>query len=748
MNEDLLLNRRDFMAVAALTAAGAIVARGAQLTAAAPAGADEWFDKPMRWVQLVLVDNDPGNYDPQFWLDLFKRMHADAICLSAGGCIAYYPTKIPYHYQSAWMKPGMDPFGELMAGCRKLGMVVVARTDAHSCRDDAAKAHPEWIACSANGQKRPHGSTEGRWITCAYGPYNFQFMTDVHKEIVTNYKVDGIFTNRWNGSGMCYCDSCKKQFQEFAGMDLPGAGGGGGRGGRGGGRGGAVGAPDGFAGPSGPSPVAVKYREWTSKRCFDLWKLWDGEIRKIHAPARFIANTGGGSSSSLDMVTISQLAPTLFADHQSRRTPSAPWDNGKTGKEFRAAFGRKPIVGIASLGIDDSHRWKDSIINDAELRIWVNDGVANGLRPWIVKFCGQVSDTRWIPAVEKMYEWQWRNEKYLRNEVNLARVGMVYSQQTAATYGRTEAFENGLYQALIEARIPFEMVHDRLLDNINQFKLICLPNTACLSDAQCDQLRAYVRNGGSIFATFETSLYDEHGQRRQNFGLADLFGVSAEGNVVGPVKNSYMRIETDTKHPILRGLEDAGRIINTSSYVPVKATAQFSSPPLSRIPSYPDLPMEEVYPRIPKTDIPEVFLREVGQSRIVYFPGDIERIFGEIMATDHGTLLRNAVEWATNEPAPVTVSGQGMFDVTMWQQKESLTVHLVNLTNPMAFKAPYRELIPSPPQQVSIKLPAGKTPKAVKLLVSGQSPQTTIADGRVNLRVDSVLDHEVVAVDL
>ncbi len=718
------ITRRDFIATAAVTTASALLARG-QMVAPGAAQPAEWFDKPMRWVQLVLVDSDPGNYEPGFWLDLFKRMHADAICLSAGGCIAYYPTKIPFHYQSAWMKDGMDPFGELMAGCRKLDMVVVARTDAHSCRDDAAKAHPEWLACDANGSPKPHGSTPGRWITCAFGPYNFQFMTDVHKEIAANYKVDGIFTNRWNGSGMCWCDSCKKQFREFANMDLPRGGGG------------------------GANPASRKYAEWNSKRLFDLWKLWDGEIRKVHPPARFIANTGGGSTSSLDMVTISELAPTLFADHQSRRANQAPWDNGKTGKEFRAAFGRKPIVGIASLGIDDSHRWKDSIINDAELSIWVNDGVANGLRPWIVKFCGQVFDKRWVPAVEKMYEWQWRNEKYLRNEINLARVGMVYSQQTAATYGRTEAFENGLYQALIDARIPFEMVHDRLLDqhHIDQFKLLCLPNTACLSNAQCDQLRAYVKRGGSIMATFETSLYDETGQRRSDFGLADLFGISADGGVVGPVKNSYMHIEAQTKHPILRGLEDAGRIINTSSYVNVKPTAQFGPPPLTRIPSYPDLPMEEVYPRVPHTDIPEVFTREIGPSRVVYFPGDIERIFGEIMATDHGTLLRNAVEWAANEPPPAIVTGQGMFDVTVWQQKESMTIHLVNMTNPMAFKAPYRELIPSPPQQVSIQLPKGKQAKTMKLLVSGQNPQVQNVNGRLNLTVASVLDHEVVAVD-
>ena len=62
--------------------------------------------------------------------------------------------------------------------------------------------------------------------------------------------------------------------------------------------------------------------------------------------------------------------------------------------------------------------------------------------------------------------------------------------------------------------------------------------------------------------------------------------------------------------------------------------------------------MEEVYPRQPKTDVPEVYLREVGRGRVVYFPGDIDRTFWEVLAADHALLLRNAVEWATNEPRP------------------------------------------------------------------------------------------------
>jgi hypothetical protein len=31
----------------------------------------------MRWAQLTLVENNPGGFDPDFWLDYFRRIHAD-----------------------------------------------------------------------------------------------------------------------------------------------------------------------------------------------------------------------------------------------------------------------------------------------------------------------------------------------------------------------------------------------------------------------------------------------------------------------------------------------------------------------------------------------------------------------------------------------------------------------------------------------------------------------------------------------
>jgi hypothetical protein len=170
--------------------------------------------------------------------------------------------------------------------------------------------------------------------------------------------------------------------------------------------------------------------------------------------------------------------------------------------------------------------------------------------------------------------------------------------------------------------------------------------------------------------------------------------------------------------------------------------------PLTLIPSYPDLPMEMVYPREAKTDIPEVYLRELGGSRIVYFPWDIDRVFWEVLSLDHGRLLGNAVDWATQEERPVTVTGAGILDVMIWRQKDSMTVHLVNLSNPMMMKGPFRELLPLPEQRVRVRLPAGTKAKQIQLLMSGQSPRVEEDAGHVTVTVPSVLDHEVVAIDL
>jgi hypothetical protein len=289
-------------------------------------------------------------------------------------------------------------------------------------------------------------------------------------------------------------------------------------------------------------------------------------------------------------------------------------------------------------------------------------------------------------------------------------------------------------------------------DHIGRYKLLILPNIAALSDAQCNQLREYVRLGGSLLATHETSLYDEWGKRRTDFGLSDLFGASFVSSQAGPIQNAYLRVEKDPRTgehgPLLKGLEDAQILIGGTWQLEIKPSFGYANPPLTRIPAIRNLPMEKTFWTVEKTGIPEVVMKETGQSRIVYFPWDIDRLYWEVMAHEHGLLLRNAVEWAANEPPPVKVEGLGMFDVTAWRQKDSMTVHLVNLTNPMAMRPNVNQLIPSHPQTVEVQLPAGKRAGKVQTLMHEAVVPYRMAGDRLKMTVPSVLDYEVVAIDL
>jgi hypothetical protein len=395
---------------------------------------------------------------------------------------------------------------------------------------------------------------------------------------------------------------------------------------------------------------------------------------------------------------------------------------------------------------------------DPEIELWVAEATANGMRPWVTKFSGVLYDQRWLSVVERIYDWHYRHERYLRNERSLARVALLHSEQTdtfhpgIADGDRHADHMLGMYQALVEARIPFDLVHEALLtpDRLDQYKVLVLADAAALSTAQCDAIRQYVARGGSLVATFASSLHDEVGVRRADFGLADVFGVSFAGRVEGPMHNSYLNLEADAngrRHAILAGLDGTPRIINGVFRLDVKSPQPARSP-LTLIPQYPDLPMEDVYPRVPHTDTPGVYLRETGKSRVVYFPWDIDRTFWDVLAVDHLKLLTNAVTWALNEPVPVAIDGRGVLDVTIWRQRDSMTVHVVNLTNPMMMKGPLRETFPTGQLTVRVRLPEGVKPRSVRLLTAATEPQWMLSGGVLGVVVPSVDVHEVIAIDL
>ena len=369
-----------------------------------------------------------------------------------------------------------------------------------------------------------------------------------------------------------------------------------------------------------------------------------------------IPNTGGGATSPLDMKTIGELAPMLFADRQARSGLMPPWANGKNAKEYRATMGRKPIGGIFSVGVEEAYRWKDSVQSEAEIRIWVADGVANGLRPWFTKFSGTLHDRRWLGVVEDLYGWHHRVERYLRNEAPLARVGLVYSQQTAWFHGgstRGQSIEDhalGWYQALIEARIPFEMVHDRLLDaeHLTPFKTLILPNIAALSDEQCAAAPRLRRPRRQPRGDLRDLALRRVGRAAQGLRPGRPVRRLVPGHVPGPMRNSYLRLEDDPRtHGGIRscgGLEDAPRIINGTYRLEVEAEPQVrqpaadADPELSRPADGEGLP-----PRAEDRRSPRSSCARSAQAASSTSPGTSTASSGRCSPSTTALLLRNAV---------------------------------------------------------------------------------------------------------
>ena len=330
-------------------------------------------------------------------------------------------------------------------------------------------AHPDWIAVTKDGQPYRHWANPDLWVTCALGPYNFEFMDSVQREIVTRYKVDGIFANRWAGQGDCYCEHCQANFRNATGLDLP-------------------------RGTDAEGPGAPAVHSMAEGAADELWKHFDAGIRAINPDACFIPN------GPPDLKTAGELAHIQFTDNQARRGMTPPWSNGHRAKELRSVMGRRPIGGIFSVGLEEPYRWKDSVQSEPEIRLWVAEGTANGMRPWVTKFSGVLYDRRWMPMVDRIYQWHARHEAYLRNEMPLARVALLHSEQTATFHPGVAAGDRagdhvlGMYHALIEARVPFEVVHEAFLtpDRLDPFKLLILADAAALSEAQCAAIRAYV----------------------------------------------------------------------------------------------------------------------------------------------------------------------------------------------------------------------------------------------------------------
>lgn len=680
--------------------------------------------------QINYNERDPLTMDAEAWGDYWTSLKVNAVLLNGGGIVAFYPTQVPYHHRSEFLGR-RDLFGEMVAAMKRRQIRAVARMDCNLAYEDALKAHPEWFERNQDGSPRPHGESPWLFATCMFSTYFSEQMSAIYREINQHYPVDGFFTNGWPSTGplrVCYCESCRRLFQKLGGVPP--------------------------AEPDSANSIYRKYYEAYMDRVLEIWRLWDNIAHEKNPQSVYVGNLGGGLDTVKDLKQISQVAAWFNADHQGRSGGTPIWDCAQQGRVAYSVMQGRTVTNVSGAYSNAQPTWRHVSKAPAELTLWLAQSTASGMVPWFHWLGGSPEDTRWREVGRSFFDWLAANEAHFRNRRSLADVAVLYAQRTVAFYSRPNSnrprnrggpidYLQGLYYALLEGRFFFDFVHEGNLDAaaLRRYRALLIPNAAYLGDAQCEAIRQYVKDGGSLLATFETSRYAEWGDLRPDFQLADVFGAHVAGEVIGPKGNSYARMEG--QHPILEGFKGTTMLPGAENRVPV--TADTTPPVLSVVPAYPVFPPEMVYPRTARTTEPAAVFREMGKSRVVYFAGDVDSTCWRSGNSDLSQLLENAVNWVRGPDPVVSVSGAGLIEAFAWETEPGYALHLLNYTNPNTMRGVIRDIYPLGPQQVRFRVNEGHSIKTVRALRAAADLKFHQQHETITFDLPGIADYEVVA---
>ncbi len=730
-----------------------------------------WYRRAYRWGQTNITERDPVRYDLQWWRGYWKRTQVQAVIINAGGIVAYYPSKFALHHRAEFLGD-RDLFAELTKAAHEDGIFVMARMDSNRAAEDFFKVHPDWFARDVEG--RPYRAAD-KYIACINSAYYDEYLPDVLREIIQRSHPDGFTDNSWAGLGresICYCANCATRFQAKTGKALPRK-------------------------ADWDDPAYREWIMWSYARRIEVWELNNRTTRDAGGPECIWAGMNSGSvtaqaRSFRDLKEICARADVMMLDHQRRDDDTGFQQNGDTGKRVHMLLGWHKVA-PESMAMYQSGPGYFRVASKpaAEARMWMIAGIAGGIQPWWHHVGAYHEDRRMYRTAEPVMRWWKTNERYLVNRTPVASVGVLWSQRNTDFFGRDSAGDvvdapyTGFMHALVRARIPYVPVHADDLDRQSTpLQLLILPNVGGLSDSQIAAIRQFVHRGGSLLATGATSRYNEWGDPRPDFALADLFGChmagtppplrSATGRDAGgeamgafvpsPSGHTYLRLTpelrarvdgpkagdepavTGERHPVLRGFEETDLLPygGTLSALHVDPSAVV---PMTFVPAFPTYPPETAWMRQPRTDIAGLVLSERGTSRIAYMPADIDRRYAREHLPDHGRLLENIVRWAAGDSIPLSVDGTGLVDCHLYEQPGRMILHIVNLTSEATWRAPLDELIRVGPFKVIVRLSTGVANPRGSLLVAGGQPAIAFTAGKATFDIASILDHEVVVLE-
>lgn len=366
-------------------------------------------------------------------------------------------------------------------------------------------------------------------------------------------------------------------------------------------------------------------------------------------------------------------------------------------------------------------------------------------------------DQRGFRAISEIYQFSYAHREYLWGDHSAARIALLYSQDTLTEYGRDDAMERyvehirGMELAMNEAHIPYDILSVRQFrsDMAQQYDVILLANMAVLTDEQAEQIRGFADLGGSVIATYETSLYRSDASIRDNFLLHDLFGADylAHDRVdrLDPQVTAMAYQELDTANqdifaPLNAHFEGTSLLPAYGRYLRTKVHIN-SCKALTYGPAMQVFPEGFAYPLSEgRHDASIVARKHPGGGSIIYFTGEPDRAYWLTRALDFRQQLLNAIAFCEHRSRPLLMDAPKTVLATLREKDGHHMVHLINSTGGDRY---FDTFIPVFSINMQVFDPDAVYFKAT-CLSDGRKLELTHNNGYAQVTLDKLTDYEVI----
>ncbi|MCL2518127.1 MAG: beta-galactosidase trimerization domain-containing protein [Oscillospiraceae bacterium] len=593
------------------------------------------------------------NFDGEAYAENMKAAGVDTAFIYASNCLGLclYPTEYGIRHSEAEKR---DVYGSAVEACRKRGINVVGYLN--SLATAIGKIHPEWLV-SHDGQ--PNGK-HGRYLNCCINTPYRKFFLDIVREMCSKYEIDGLWVDMigyWTPK-MCDCPFCREQFFEKTGHEMP------------------------------------DKVNWYDPVWVELVRFREDSITSY---ARDIVNTAKTARPGI-LVEL-QCAPILSGpyigldqnyyaitdccagDFYTQRdgcnvisrmlyklSPNLPFEYMATrcaDLSYHTLF--KPIEELtaqacAALLYGGSFLFIDAIDPDG------------GMNADFYKRISVLKD--YVEPFTKYVDYEGIALRDVAVYMNFDSFINVSNNNTP--YIGHPALSTRLHQinrALSREHIDYDILTRKNIGELQNYKVIILPDLPMLNEEEVAAIREYVNNGGKIYISGMTSLLRNDGVLMDNFMLADVIGADYNGShemfptYIVPVNENKKIFDNYTeKYPHM--LNSTQHKITPREGTEVIAKVKL---PYSNADNMTDFITALSNPPWTDTDSPSIIKNKFGKGEVIYSSGVIE----DSPQRDNLKLFTNLIKSLHSKPR-VKITAPDCIDYTIYKRESSYCVGILN----------------------------------------------------------------------